>query len=313
MNRPRVRLVWLRWLVLLALSAGSCAASVFVDLLEKVRQSEWVFDRAGNNAPFPNLAQVDVYYYPHREVSLDTGTLQFDETVLSEGCIFPAWIGARDMFVLGQYLSWNDVNASAPSNLHGQVISFLPIVAWAHQFDRDNQGGVFYASDFSRGHNFPGYSLTSSESYAGAVAIHWSSDRVGWFYGLVYHHENGTGAFYPYAGLLWQPNQVWSVSLVFPWLGVAYAPNPDFYVSLGVFPAGAVFDRSLDGKHLSVSHSSWNLMLAPHWQLRKHLWLTPSVGLANLGNFTVTTNGSVTLEAKLSRSPVWQLELSFKP
>ncbi len=313
MTFTRARLGWLGWLVLAALGGGIGRAAVFVDLLEQVRQSEWVFDRAGNNAPFPNLAQAGVQYYPHSELSLDTGKVRFDETVLSEGCIFPAWIGARDMFVLGQYFSWSDLNLPTPSGEHGQITSFLPIVAWAHQFGRNDQGGVFFASDISRGHNFPGAQLTTSQQYAGAVAIHWSSDRVGWFYGVVYHHENSAGAFYPYAGVFWQPNQVWSFSFVFPWPGIAYAPNPDFYVSLGVFPAGAVFDRSLDGKHVSVSHSSWNLMLAPHWQLRKHLWLTPAVGLANLGSFTVTTNGKVTLDSKLARGPVFQLELSFKP
>jgi hypothetical protein len=282
-------------------------------LLDQVRASEWVFDRAGNNAPFPNLAQGDVQFYPSGELALASGPVRFKETVTSEGCILPVWVGARDMLVLGQYFTWNDLDIAAPTRVHGQISSFLPIVAWAHQFDRNNQGGVFFATEISRGHNFPGYALTTSESYAGAVGLHWSSDRVGWLYGVVYHQANGTGVFYPYAGVFWQPNQVWSFSLVVPWPSMAYAPSPDFYLSLGVVPAGAVFDRSLDGQHVSVSHSSWNLMLAPHWQLRKNLWLTAGAGLANLGSFTVTTNGAVTLESKLIRGPVWQLQVSFKP
>ena len=262
---------------------------------------------------FPQVDYPKVQYYPHGQLSLASGPVAFDEAVYSEGCILPVGIWRRDLLLLGQYYSWTDVQVSTPNRVHGQISSFTPIAAWAHQFGHEDQGGVFFAPTFSRGHNFAGYNITATESYSGAVGLHWTSDHLAWFYGAIYQQQGSRGLFLPYAGVFWQPDQVWSFSLVVPWPAVSFAPTKDFYLRFGLSPAGAVFDRSLDGRHVSVSHSSWNLMLSPNFRVWRSLWLSGAAGLSNFGSLTVSTDGHVTLASKLARRVVWQLQLSFKP
>jgi hypothetical protein len=303
----------MRSLVVWFLLAGGLPATVIDDLLTKVQQSEFVFPRTDSNAPFVPLAWVNATFYSDSQVKLTDRTLGFTVWSESEALISPVWVGKKDMILAGEYVSLQQVRFNQPTSSRLSITTLIPVLAWARQFTPQTQGGVFVAPNFVNGGEYNGYRLRQTSVYAGAVALHWNSDRFAWAGGLIGYGEDGDVLWLPYVGAIWRLSNKFSLGLVLPWPAMTYAPTPRYMFQFGLSPAGATLGGSRDGQQLHVGFASWNLLFSAHHQLTKSLWLSAGAGWSGFGSFTITSAGATELKQHLDRGPVFSVQLALRP
>ncbi len=299
-------------LLLLAAVGGARASSMIDSMLENFQRSEFAFGRTDSNAPFPPMAWIGPLDQGKSTLTLQGTPVEFDEKALTQFLLAPVWIGKKDMVLAGEYAAWQRIDFNTPVAARRDVYTFLPLLAWLRQTGARQQTGAFIAPQYTHGSDYAGHEFTEWSGYAGVIGINWTSDRVGWAYGLVGSFSSTNDLLFPYVGCIWQPTPQWTVTAIAPWPSVSYAPTHDYLFQVGLTPADATLVSADDGS-LRATYTSWNLLFGVNRRLVRNFWVTASVGWAGLGNFAVSTHGSDETDYALRRDIVWSLQFSFRP
>jgi hypothetical protein len=300
-------------LVLLLSLPILASASVIDEILTRLEQSEFIFDRAASDVPFVPLSWVGVSAYGDSTLTLPRGTLEFDELAFSQMAVLPVWVGKRDLVLLGECVTWQQLKFRSPLTATRNVTGVMPVVAWLHQAGARDQYGAFVAPSFINGGDIADYALRDSSLYAGVLGIRWSSDRLAWAYGGIAIMEQGPDFVLPYVGLLWHPRPSWSVALIAPWPSVSYAPTRNTLFQFGLSPAGAKLGAANHPEQLRVGYDSWNALFSAHRRLKGMLWVSAGVGWSGFGSAFLSTRGHLALKHDLDRGPVVTLRFALRP
>ncbi|HET7536109.1 MAG TPA: hypothetical protein VFJ90_06630 [Candidatus Didemnitutus sp.] len=310
---PRIAFIVCAGALALLLAATSLHAAIVDVLLERFQKSEFAFGRVDSNTPFPPVAWVSLSSYNDSRLATASGAIHFEELGFSQALVLPVWIGRKDMFILGEYFAWQQIDFTSPRPQRVHITTVMPVVAWLRQTGPHRQFAAFVTPELVNGGGYADHGLAKSGGYAGAIAVNWTSDTFAWFYGLVGLFEPGNDTYLPYLGILWQPTREWSVSLIMPWPSISYAPTPDFMFQLGLLPAEATLTTGQEGRNLRVSYDSWNLMFSANRRLSNVCWVTAAVGWASLASFSIDSSGNSGINNDLKRGVLWTLQVSLRP
>jgi len=303
MQPPRLRPA----LALALLLPATPAHAALDALMQAILESDFRLTTQESDIPFPRTAWVQTEYSPHTEIS---GGARYAETAVSQGALWPASVSKRDMFVLGENIRWDQVEArTGPPDRH-TVLTVSPIAAWLRQIDHDNLVAVFTAPFFSR--ELQHHDSWGMQCFTGVVALHWRDQHWKWLYGGVHEYTFGDNILYPYLGAIWTPSRHWSVNLVIPWPAVSYAPDKNTLYTLGLSPGGSAFVTDSSETKTRYSLNTWNLTTSAGRQLRPHLWLAAGAGISGLRSLTAT-DANDTRQLKIKSSPFFTLSLQFRP
>jgi hypothetical protein len=297
---------------LLAMLALPAPAAVD-DILEAIRQSEFRFARSGSNVPFIPVGWLQYHNYPSTEFRDDRSLLAPAEAVehaVSLGAIAPVYVDRRDMLLLGSDFAWDSISVTSGPYRDQRIARITPVAAWLHQFGTRHTVGAFVAPILSK--EFEQDRPWSTNGFTGLIGMYWYSDTYQWVYGGVYETYFGTGYFYPYLGLQWNPTPQWSVALLFPWPTVTYSPAKSWLLQVGIAPGGSSWAANDNGYESTQAFGSWNTTLGIGYQLQGGWWLFAGAGIAGFRGVSQRTSGNeVRLDAE--PSPVYTLAIQFRP
>lgn len=298
--------------VFLAALAVPAPAGFIDTMLENFQRSEFAFGRTDSVGPFPPMAWVGISNHGESEVALPDGPVRFGEHGGSQFLIAPLWIGKKDMILAGEYFSWQRIEFLQPQPADRDLYTFAPVFAWLRQTGPHTQVGAFAAPQWSHGADYADNEFAEWTGYAGALAIKWSSEELGWGYGIVADFGPDDTLIFPYLGCLWLPTPEWNIAAILPWPSISYAPSRNYFFQVGLSPADATLAVGQGGAGLRLSYTSWDLRFTFHRRITRNFWFSASVGQAGIGSFAVSTSGNEA-DYSLQRDVVWSLEFSFRP
>ena len=301
------------WLVICGLFPAILPAALIDTLIERLERSEFVFGQSEGNAPFPPVAWVSVRSFGDSVLPLTNGEIRFANLSASQSLILPVWVGRKDMVLVGESLTWQQITFKSPLAIRHSITSAMPLAAWLHQASPKGQIAAFVAPEFVKGGSYAGYKLNDSTLYSGLLGTYWQAGQLAWIYGGVVMLAQDANTILPYAGLIWNPRKEWTVSLIAPWPTITYSPSRHTLWQFGLSPAGATLATSYHRNRLRVGYDSWTLQLSAHRQVSTYLWVSGGVGWSGFGSFTITSGRQTYLQQHLQRGPVWSLQLSVRP
>lgn len=282
------------------------------EVLEAVRDSEFRFARSVSDVPFLPMGWAQDTWYPNAGFEPERGGLPavfVEQNSASLGAFLPAYVGKRDMLLLGGDLTLDSVRIKKGIFRDQRVVRLTPVAAWLNQMTPDDLVGVFVAPMISK--EIENGGPWGFSGYGGVVAMHYFSDTLQLLYGGVYHNNFGQHAAYPYFGINWIPDGKLSVALVFPWPTITYAPHPNWLLQVGVAPGGGSWTRRRGSYEITEYLGSWNLQAGAGYRLHSHFWLVASGGVTGLRGWESGSSGVLRYEAK--PSAVFSLALQFRP
>lgn len=312
----RVLRPWIAWpatAFLAGFAAMPAARAGIGELVQAVASSEVTFLRAESDVPFMPIAWAKHSHYGSAEFTSLAGADPgpFSQSEWNVGMLAPVHAGRRDLVLLGVDVGHNRFRFDQTPAANGSVLAITPAAGWIRQLDEDDQIVAFVA---------PGFASALGDtadwalySYAGLMGTRRVSDRLLWVYGAVHEYSAGSQFLYPYLGFQWLPNRNWSVALVVPWPTVSWAPNKKVFFSVGVVPGGASWHYREDGRRLSASFGSWNLMAGAGVNVYGKFWLQGQVGYAGLHGLQIDEQGGASIDVRASNQPVYSLNLQFRP
>jgi hypothetical protein len=142
--------------------------------------------------------------------------------------------------------------------------------------------------------------------------MHRINDEVQLLYGSVYENSFGRHAGYPSLGVLWLPSPKCSLSLVFPWPTLSYAPRDRWLLQLGMAPGGSSWVGRANDFETTQSFGSWNLNAGAGYRVHGKLWLFAGAGVAGLRDVKIESGDDRT---RFESKPgiVFTLALQFRP
>ena len=256
-------------------------------LIDAVMRSDFVFDRDISNVPFFPLGYLNVSHQSSIEIGNETGECQFDSCEFqyqsaSQGLGLPFWVGKKNMFILGESLESDRLSSHGDSI---QVNSAGLLGAWVIQPSEQWQAGSFAYIYSGFGDN--NLATDPTGSVLGAVARYRHKETFHSYWGLIHYNANGDSQLYPYAGFDWYIGKAWSVSAVFPWPTVSYAPSKSRIYKLGATYSSTDWSMSDNGQVQNNGFQKWDVGFAVEQKLSGVIWGAVSFGalchLATLG------------------------------
>jgi hypothetical protein len=305
----------LRIALALLLAAGLGLSTAFAGLnetLKAIQQSEFTFTRTVSEVPFFPMGWVQDAFYP-RAVFHDRLGLQPDGVVVENtvglGLFLPAYVGKRDMLLLGADLASDNLDIKSGPYPDQRILRLTPVIAWLRQVNPQDMVTVFAAPVFSK--ELRGDQPWGWSGYGGIVGLHTYSDKFQLLYGTAYQNSFGQRTWYPYLGVLWLPTPKLSLSLVFPWPTLSYVPRDRWLLSLGVAPGGSSWVTHANGIETTETFGSWNLNAGVGYRLQGKFWLFASGGVTGLRGLTI--GGSAQRRFETKPSSVFTLAVQFRP
>jgi hypothetical protein len=299
-------------LALLLCSSVSTRAGL-QEILDAIRESEFVFTRSETLVPFIPVAWAYDQLYPNADFS-DTQSVLEDATVrqntVEAGAVLPVSIKKRDMFLLGADVGWNKLSIETGPYRDQSIVRVIPVGAWLRQVNPDNLVGAFIAPQFTK-ETREGDSWGTS-GYAGMICRYSISDSLSLYYGGIYEDAYGDGTLYPYLGLEWHPSPSLALSLIFPWPTLTYAPGNRWIFQLGMSPGGTSWVRR-DGDYESIDAvGSWNFNAHMGYRMTGNIWVVGGAGVAGFRSFESGPDDQ-RIRFESDPGPVFRLALEFRP
>ena len=181
-------------------------------------ESELVFVRSLNNAPFLPVAFLGNTHYGDAMVSEEGGTpdtagKRYRLNSTSQYAGVPFLLNKRSALVIGEYLSYTDFSVDNGEDF--SLTSATLAAGYLYQVNPDWQvmGGV--------------------------VTRYTRNERLWWLFGVAFDDSDFGTTWIPYVGASLVLNERWSVSALLPWPQVIYAPSKDWFVSAGASYSGS--------------------------------------------------------------------------
>jgi hypothetical protein len=121
--------------------------------------------------------------------------------------------------------------------------------------------------------------------------------------GCAYSRVFGEDEFFPAAGLDWQPNESWSVRLMFPTPGITYYINPRSRIALGFSPAGGKWNirdprsKNSTNEEYDFEFKGWRSGLGYEYDLTDRLTLVVDLGATLRREYTIENDDGTLLDS----------------
>lgn len=278
-------------------------------------ESELVFVRGFSNAPFLPVAMLGNTHYGDAMVSEEGATPETAGTRYSVNSTsqyggVPFLLNKRSMVVLGEYVSYS--NFSVDNGEDFSVASATLGAGYLYQVNDDWQmiGALvpFYnhSSIGERGKDY-------WQVMGGAVARYTRNDRLWWLFGVGFNDSDFGTTWVPYVGASLILNERWSVSALLPWPQVIYAPNKDWFVSLGAAYSGNSWAVNSTTGAVGLNLSGFDFGFGGAMRLKGPLWLEGTVGVGGLRGLTINDGEVSGPSIDVSSSPFVNISLTFRP
>jgi hypothetical protein len=271
-------------------------------------ESDLVFVRGFSNAPFLPVAMLGNTHYGDAMVSEEGATPETAGTRYSVNSTsqyggVPFLLNKRSMVVLGEYVSYS--NFSVDNGEDFSVASATLGAGYLYQVNDDWQmiGALvpFYnhSSIGERGKDY-------WQVMGGAVARYTRNERLWWLFGVGFNDSDFGTTWVPYVGASLILNERWSVSALLPWPQVIYAPNKDWFVSLGAAYSGNSWAVNSTTGAVGLNLSGFDFGFGGAMRLKGPLWLEGTVGVGGLRSLTFNDGELSGPSIDVSSSPVRQ-------
>ena len=278
-------------------------------------ESDLVFVRGLSNAPFLPVALLGNTHYGDAMVSEEGATPETAGTRYSVNSTsqyggVPFLLNKRSMVVLGEYVSYS--NFSVDNGEDFSVASATLGAGYLYQVNDDWQmiGALvpFYhhSSIGERGKDY-------WQVMGGAVARYTRNDRLWWLFGVGFNDSDFGTTWVPYVGASLILNERWSVSALLPWPQVIYAPNKDWFVSLGAAYSGNSWAVDTGTGKVGLNLSGFDFGFGGGMRLKGPLWLEGAVGVGGLRSLTINDGNVSGPSIDVSSSPFINISLTFRP
>ena len=278
-------------------------------------ESELVFVRGLNNAPFLPVAFLGNTYYGDAMVSEEGATpetagTRYNVNSTSQYAGVPFLLNKRSMVVLGEYVSYS--NFSVDNGEDFSVASATLGAGYLYQVNDDWQmiGALvpFYhhSSIGERGKDY-------WQVMGGAVARYTRNERLWWLFGVGFNDSDFGTTWVPYVGASLILNERWSVSALLPWPQVIYAPSKDWFVSLGAAYSGNSWAVNSTTGAVGLNLSGFDFGFGGSMRLKGPLWLEGTVGVGGLRSLTINDGNVSGPSIDVSSSPFVNISLTFRP
>ena len=278
-------------------------------------ESDLVFVRGLSNAPFLPVAFLGNTYYGDAMVSEEGATpeaagTRYNVNSTSQYAGVPFLLNKRSMVVLGEYVSYS--NFSVDNGEDFSVASATLGAGYLYQVNDDWQmiGALvpFYhhSSIGERGKDY-------WQVMGGAVARYTRNDRLWWLFGVGFNDSDFGTTWVPYVGASLILNERWSVSALLPWPQVIYAPNKDWFVSLGAAYSGNSWAVDTGTGKVGLNLSGFDFGFGGAMRLKGPLWLEGAVGVGGLRSLTINDGNVSGPSIDVSSSPFINISLTFRP
>jgi len=278
-------------------------------------ESDLVFVRGLSNAPFLPVAFLGNTHYGDAMVSEEGATpetagTRYSVNSTSQYAGVPFLLNKRSMVVLGEYVSYS--NFSVDNGEDFSVASATLGAGYLYQVNDDWQmiGALvpFYnhSSIGERGKDY-------WQVMGGAVARYTRNDRLWWLFGVGFNDSDFGTTWVPYVGASLILNERWSVSALLPWPQVIYAPNKDWFVSLGAAYSGNSWAVNSTTGAVGLNLSGFDFGFGGAMRLKGPLWLEGTVGVGGLRGLTINDGEVSGPSIDVSSSPFVNISLTFRP
>ncbi len=302
-------------LALLTLCPGALPAEEVGFIQRTIRgfeESDFEFQRAISNVPFPPIAFASATAYGDVEVELSDGTVtEYDVDRASLMGAVPMLLSKRDALVVGGYLSRSSFSFEDERVGNFDVDSVGLPVGWIRQQHPDWQVAAFA---MPLGHQSElGESDWSWQYLGGAFARYIQTDHLWWAFGLYADIGAGDDFYIPYLGASWSINERWTISAVMPWPSVIYAPSPNWLLRFGMTPSGASWRVDDGSGDVGVDFNAWDFGLSGEVRLAGNLWLSGRVGFSGLQGIVIEGSSLDEPETDLDNAGYVGVSLNVRP
>lgn len=280
--------------------------------------SQFRFRRTDSNAPYLQLAWVDVSHYGSTTLRNSAGSAigAYQQDTVSQGLLLPKLVSPRDMLVLGDWISYTSLQAEAQTpggSGPGRDVDVLSIglpLGWMRQINDSWQFAGFVAPLAHRAtdRSEPWF----WEAMGGAFGVYWPG-RWMWVFGAYADISSEEQFYIPYAGGSLQINREWTLSLVLPWPALIYAPTTDWLLLTGITPAGTTWTVKGPQQDLAIDQDSWNLSLAAERRVWRNFWLRLEGGVSGFRGFAFVGGDWQGPNSSGGTSPYIGLRIGFRP
>ena len=306
---------WFRFLIPVLLLCTCCNwsyGSGIDTLIKNFANSDFIFQREISNTPFPPLAYLAYYNYSDSELRTSEGSsIEFDQSSLSQGLVFPWLISQRDALFAGEWISRNEFNTDSPHIDDFNVTSVGIPLGWLRQVNPHWQAAAF-VFPIVHNSNLP-QSKTSYEFMGGAFTRFVQTEHLWWGLGLFVDSDQGGDLYLPYIGLSWAASKQWTISAIMPWPAILYSPTINTTFRIGSSPTGASWILDQDNSDLYYDWDSWNFGFAYQQRIKDNFWLQVELGGSGLHNLSIQGDHWQSPELKADSSVFLGISLNWRP
>ena len=281
-------------------------------IIESLVRSDFVFARAKTHVPFMPIGYL---YYKHQE-DLEVGELceepdacDFSYDNIQQALAVPAWVGQRNMLILGQTIDADRVKFRGETLRNDSVGGIL---GWAAQPQPHIQVGAF-AYLYQTLEKEDALEQPGGNIVGAVVRIEHRNPGFHSYWGGVRIEDNQQLIYLPYVGFDWNIGSHWAVSGLLPWPAVTYAPTEHYLFRLGASLSGSHWAAERQEQVITNDFYKWDLGFSYERRLRNMLWGEVSVGYSGLGSIQMESDGDVMFESSLSDKPFIKFAINIRP
>lgn len=289
--------------------------NIIAQAAQAFAESELVFVRGLNNAPFLPVALLGSDYYDQAMVSEEGATpdvagKQYQVSTANQYAGVPFLLNKRSMVVLGEYLSYTDFSVENVEDF--STTSAALAAGYLYQLTNDWQlmGGILPVHHRSSlGERRKDY----WQVMGGALTRYTRNDRLWWLFGVVFDDSEFGTTWLPYIGASLIINQAWSVSALLPWPQVIYAPSKDWFVSAGASYSGSSWAVNSSTGAVGLNLSGFDFGVGGARRLNGALWIEAKAGVGGLRGLSINDGDISGPAIDVSSSPFISISLTLRP
>lgn len=301
-------------IALFVISTSAAHAELMEEWMDEFRASDFDFQRASSTVPFIPIAFFGMKHYGDQKLEFadQNKTIKFDQSTVSQAAGIPFLMSSRDILALGEYISWTHFDSHSSDVESFEVVSIGFPVGWLRQASPDLQLAGFV---FPLGHKS---TLDNSswewELMAGGFARFIQTERLWWTLGVYVDVGMGDDLILPYAGASWAIDEHWTVSAVFPWPAVLYAPNKNSVFRFGVMPSGSSWsvENSSQGE-MNYNLDAWDLGISYERRLKGNIWGKIEAGVGGLRGLKISNGNWESPDHSISSTPYISIGIDYRP
>ncbi len=152
------------------------------------------------------------------------------------------------------------------------------------------------------------------ELMVGSFSRYVQTDDLWWAFGFFMDIGHGEDLYLPYLGASWTINNEWTLSAIFPWPGILYAPTPNTLFRLGVAPAGSSWSiTGAELEKLDMNFDTWDFCFTAEQRLGGNIWGAVGVGIGGLRGLRINGSSVDGPASNIESSPYISISINFRP